>query len=58
MTIHEALPDVHFRFSDDGRVIRCCGVCGAELDPGAQDPCTDALTCWERQFNTGVAAAP
>jgi hypothetical protein len=31
MKTYEALPDVHFRFIDDSRVLRCCGACGIEL---------------------------
>jgi hypothetical protein len=31
MKIYQALPDVHFRFTDTSRVTRRCGVCGIEL---------------------------
>jgi hypothetical protein len=54
VTIYQALPDVHFRLSEEGQVIRCCGTCGTELGPGADDPCKDALTCWENQCNARI----
>jgi hypothetical protein len=49
MKVYEAMSDVHFRFTDDSRVIRCCGVCGIALEDGTSDPCRDARACNERR---------
>jgi len=48
MKIYQALPDVHFRFTDKSRVVRCCGVCGIEFQDGSPDPCRDAVACASR----------
>jgi hypothetical protein len=58
MKIYEALPDVHFRFTDDSRVIRCCGVCGVELEDGSPDPCRDRATCIARSNEAGGRCKP
>jgi len=48
MKIYQALSDVHYRLSETGQIIRCCGVCGAELRPLAPDPCVDGQACRAR----------
>jgi hypothetical protein len=53
MKIYQALPDVHFRFTDDSRVLRCCGVCGIELEDGSPDPCQDTRACDPRSTTSG-----
>ena len=50
MMIYEALPDVHFRFAENGHLFRCCGNCGKVLRRGAADPCTDSVACRHRQL--------
>jgi len=52
MKIYQALPDVHFRFAGDSRVVRCCGACGIELEDGSPDPCRDVETRRLRAVNS------
>ena len=49
MKIYEALPDVHFRFTEKSRIIRCCGRCGIELAAGIPDPCPESEACGGRE---------
>jgi hypothetical protein len=58
MKIYQALPDVHFRFTDTSRVTRRCGVCGIELQEGSPDPCRDAEPCNARTMKAGGRGKP
>jgi hypothetical protein len=61
MEIYEALPHVHFRLSETGHLIRCCGDCGASLPNDAEDPCLDDRACGRRKqvrLEAGASAEP
>ena len=52
MEIFQALPDVHFRFAENGHLYRCCGHCGMALLRGEADPCVDQAPCIQRKVES------